>query len=237
MAQRKIPVVLYPVHQNPRFHGQKLILILFVHKNRCFRGQGRHKAYGASPLGVARAACFEQLAGVFASCGALHYAKILASLKIKNGISLTPLNRALNAFTFALNDSADAFVERLVVKYRLIVVYERLQNSVKALQLHLVYSIIPPCQFSHLRSAFRAQCIQSILSNCKRTAKAAVNVERSFEMPFQPPVKDSDTNPFNFQNNTHFSGSSLLKTRTTSRITPILLEVMPNDTLRPGAQP
>ena len=73
----------------------------------------RHKAGGASPLGVARAACFEQLAGVFASCGALHYAKILASLKIKNGISLTPLNCALNAFTFALNDSADALVERL----------------------------------------------------------------------------------------------------------------------------
>ena len=48
-----------------------------------------------------------------ASCGALHYSKILASLKIKNGISLTPLNCALNAFTFALNDSADALVERL----------------------------------------------------------------------------------------------------------------------------
>ena len=44
---------------------------------------------------------------------AMHYAKILASLKIKNGISLTPLNCDLNAFTFALNDSADAFVERL----------------------------------------------------------------------------------------------------------------------------
>ena len=64
-------------------------------------------------MGVARAACFEQLAGVFTSCGALNYAKILASLKIKNGIFLTPLNYALNAFTFALNDSADAFVERL----------------------------------------------------------------------------------------------------------------------------
>ena len=87
-AQRKIPVVLH-----------------FLHR--------RHKAGGASPLGVARAACFEQLAGVFASCGDLHYAKILASLKIKNGISLTPLNCALNAFTFALNDSADALVERL----------------------------------------------------------------------------------------------------------------------------
>ena len=86
--QRKIPVVLRFLHH-------------------------RHKAGGASPLGVARAACFEQLAGVFASCGALHYAKILASLKIKNGISLTPLNCALNAFTFALNDSADALVERL----------------------------------------------------------------------------------------------------------------------------
>ena len=67
----------------------------------------------SEPFGVASAACFEQLAGVFASCGALHYAKILASLKIKNGISLTPLNCALNAFTFALNDSADALVERL----------------------------------------------------------------------------------------------------------------------------
>ena len=42
-AQRKIPVVLYPVHQNPRFHGQKLILILSVHKNRCFHGQERQK--------------------------------------------------------------------------------------------------------------------------------------------------------------------------------------------------
>jgi hypothetical protein len=55
----------------------------------------------SEPFGVARAACFEQLAGVFASCGAMHYAKILASLKIKNGISLTPLNCALNAFTLA----------------------------------------------------------------------------------------------------------------------------------------
>ena len=35
-----------------------------------------HKAGGASPLGVACAACFEQLACVFASCGVLHYAKI-----------------------------------------------------------------------------------------------------------------------------------------------------------------
>ena len=75
--------------------------------------QHRHKAGGASPLGVACAACFEQLACVFASCGAIHYANILASLKIKNGISLTPLNCDLNAFTFALKDSADAFVERL----------------------------------------------------------------------------------------------------------------------------
>ena len=45
---QKIPVVLYPVHQNPRFDGQKLILILSVHKNRYFRGQERHKAGGAS---------------------------------------------------------------------------------------------------------------------------------------------------------------------------------------------
>ena len=33
------------------------------------------------PFGAARAACFEQLAGVFASCGAPHYAKIFASRK------------------------------------------------------------------------------------------------------------------------------------------------------------
>ena len=32
--------------------------------------KGWHKAGGASPLGVARAACFEELAGVFASSGA-----------------------------------------------------------------------------------------------------------------------------------------------------------------------
>ena len=65
----------------------------------------------SEPFGVARAACFEQLAGVFASCGAPHYAKIFASLKIKNDISLTPLNCALNAFTFALKDSAEALVD------------------------------------------------------------------------------------------------------------------------------
>ena len=59
----------------------------------------------SEPVGVARATGFEQLSGVFAGCGALHYAKILVSLKIKNGIFLTPLNCALNAFTFALNDS------------------------------------------------------------------------------------------------------------------------------------
>ena len=88
----------------------------------CFQLRPANQAYlwpslaqsrRSEPFGVARAACFVQLAGVFASCGALHYAKILASLKIKNGISLTPLNCALNAFTFALNDSADALVERL----------------------------------------------------------------------------------------------------------------------------
>ena len=55
----------------------------------------------------ARAACFEELAGVFASSGALHYAKIFERLKIKKGISMTPQNCALNTFTFALDDSAD----------------------------------------------------------------------------------------------------------------------------------
>ena len=64
-------------------------------------------------MGVACAACFEELAGVFASSDALHYAKILASLKIKNAISLTPLNCDQKALTLALNDLADAFVDRL----------------------------------------------------------------------------------------------------------------------------
>ena len=78
-----------------------------------FSWTGAAQSIRSEPFGVARAACFEELAGVFASSGALDYAKIFASLKIKNGISLTPLNCALNAFTFALNDSADALVERL----------------------------------------------------------------------------------------------------------------------------
>ena len=72
----------------------------------------RHKASGAA-LGLSCAACFEQPAGLFAGCGAVRQAKIFASLKIKNGISFTPLNCALKALTFALKDSADAFVERL----------------------------------------------------------------------------------------------------------------------------
>ena len=64
----------------------------------------------SKPLGVACAACFEELASVFASSVAMHYAKILVSLKTKIGISVTPRNCDLNAFTFALNDSAEAFV-------------------------------------------------------------------------------------------------------------------------------
>lgn len=67
MAQRKIPVDLH------------------------FIVRLRHKASGAA-LGLSCAVCFEQPAGVFAGCGAVCQAKILASLKIKNGISLTPLN-------------------------------------------------------------------------------------------------------------------------------------------------
>ena len=53
-----------------------------------FSWTGAAQSMRSEPFGVARAACFEQLAGVFASCGAPHYAKILASLKIKDGISL-----------------------------------------------------------------------------------------------------------------------------------------------------
>ena len=62
LAQRKIPVDLH------------------------FIVRLRHKASGAA-LGPSCAVCFEQPAGVFAGCGAVCQAKILASLKIKNGIS------------------------------------------------------------------------------------------------------------------------------------------------------
>ena len=41
------------------------------------------------------------------------YPVSLHNLKIKNGISPTPLNCALNALIFALNDSANAFVSLL----------------------------------------------------------------------------------------------------------------------------
>ena len=47
-----------------------------------------------------------------ASSVALYYAKILANLKIKNDISLTPLNCTLNAFTFALKDQSQKYVSK-----------------------------------------------------------------------------------------------------------------------------
>ena len=56
----------------------------YVFKYYFVRGKsardGRHKA-GRAAFGLSCVARFEQLAGVFASCGALHYAKILANLK------------------------------------------------------------------------------------------------------------------------------------------------------------
>ena len=45
-----------------------------------------HKA-GRAAFGLSCVARFEQLAGVFASCGALHYAKILASLKYTSPVA------------------------------------------------------------------------------------------------------------------------------------------------------
>lgn len=42
----------------------------------------------SEPFDATRAAGFEQLANVFASSVALHYAKILVGLKIKNGKNL-----------------------------------------------------------------------------------------------------------------------------------------------------
>ena len=45
--------------------------------------------------------------------GVIFQANKVVSLKMKNSISLTPLNCALNALIFALKDSAEALVERL----------------------------------------------------------------------------------------------------------------------------
>ena len=104
---------LLPYHKGNKTKFTNLLFPL-IQNSGCFLfSVSPAQSMRSEPFGVARAACFEELAGFFARSGALHYAKILASLKMKKGISLTPLNCALKAFTFALNDSADAFVERL----------------------------------------------------------------------------------------------------------------------------
>ena len=99
------PTKHYP--RNPTILWTEVDFDTVCPQKQVFSWTGKAQSKLREPFGVARAACFEELAGVFASSGALHYAKIFASLKIKNGISLTPLNCALNAFTFALNASAE----------------------------------------------------------------------------------------------------------------------------------
>ena len=69
-AQRKIMVVFnFPCHRRKACiaSGQQMVLWTFA---------------VSEPFGIARAACFEELAGVFASSDALHYAKIFVSLKM-----------------------------------------------------------------------------------------------------------------------------------------------------------
>ena len=53
-----------------------------IHEKSRFYGQGWHKA-GRAALGLSCGACFEELACVFASSGALLISKIAASLKIR----------------------------------------------------------------------------------------------------------------------------------------------------------
>ena len=65
-AQRKNPVVLsFPYHRHKAgiASGKQMVRWTF--------------AASGSPLGVARAACFEEVAGVSASSGALRYAEDL----------------------------------------------------------------------------------------------------------------------------------------------------------------
>ena len=44
-----------------------------IQEKRPFSGSRKAQSRHSEPFGVARAACFEQLAGVLASCGALHW--------------------------------------------------------------------------------------------------------------------------------------------------------------------
>ena len=81
----------HDTEQLPRFKMGHIVAQRKIPVDLHFIVRLRHKASGAA-LGLSCAVCFEQPAGVFAGCGAVCQAKILASLKIKNGISLTPLN-------------------------------------------------------------------------------------------------------------------------------------------------
>jgi hypothetical protein len=61
----------------------------------------RHKACGANPLGVARAACFEELAGVFASCGAMHHTNIF--MNYSHDVNRLPVSLTSDA-NFVVNE-------------------------------------------------------------------------------------------------------------------------------------
>ena len=93
MAQSYNPELTYlgqyvqRMYLNASFQGAKVVsdidkcyLISVVAEqptSNDYATQRKAEVASGSPLGVARAACFEELAGVFASCGALHYAKDL----------------------------------------------------------------------------------------------------------------------------------------------------------------
>ena len=65
-------------------------------------------------IGSAGATCLDidDLNGIKINCCV--YANILVNLKRKNSTFLTPLNCALKVFIFALKDSAEALVLRLI---------------------------------------------------------------------------------------------------------------------------
>ena len=69
------------IHPKRPFHGQNYEMKALIHEKSRFYGQGWHKA-GRAALGLSCAACFKELACVFASSGALLIAKIAESLKI-----------------------------------------------------------------------------------------------------------------------------------------------------------
>ena len=91
----------------------------------------------SEPFGLARAASFEQLAGVFASCGALHYAKNLkVQCKILVVLHCRTTGRKVYLQTMATCDPA-------VVCVNIILAENSDISSARISDVHFSYSFRP----------------------------------------------------------------------------------------------